>query len=363
MKMKKLIILLLSLLVSSSLTFGQTESDKEKAFEYGMEAIKIMDEGKFDEAIELLKKAEKLDPDRVDYPYEIAYALYSQKEYKKTIKVLKKIIDHVNANDQLYQLLGNCYDNIGEPENALEIYKQGLEKFPNSGKLYLEQGIVEYFQENYDNAVNYWEKGVEVDPTFSSNYYWLAKIYSLTDERIWAVLYGEVFINLERNSERTIEMSKLLFETYKESIYVTSDTSGGVSFSKEIIIDPSKEFTIPLNMTYGLTMTMSLPLEMMNNESEISLKSINKLRQNFITNWFGQERDKDYPSLLFDYQKMLQEKGYFEAYNYWFLMKGCEDEFGEWYEINESNFKEFADWFNENPLVVNKENYFSRLKY
>ena len=360
--MRKLIIVF-SILVSSLMTFGQSGSDKEKALEFGMEAIKIMDEGKYDEAIELLRKAEKLDPERIDYPYEIAYALYSQKEYKKAIKELKKTVIHKDATDQHFQLLGNCYDNIKKPEEALKVYKQGLEKFPNSGKLYLEQGIVEYFRENYDNAIGYWEKGVEVDPTFSSNYYWLGKIFSYTDERIWSVLYGEVFINLERNSKRTIEMSAILYDTYKKSINVTSDTSGGVSFSKIMTVDPTKEFKIPFQMTFGLTMTMSLALEIISNETEISISSINNLRQNFISNWFDQKREKDYPNLLFDFHKQLKEKGYFEAYNYWFLMKGNEDEFGKWYENNETKFNEFADWFNENPLIVNENNYFSRLKY
>ncbi len=359
--MKKLLTILF--VFSISLSYGQSKADKEKALEYGVEAIKIMDEGRYDEAIKLLKRAEKLDPNKISYPYEIAYALYSQKEYNKAIKELKKINKHKDVTDQYYQLLGNCYDNIKKPEMALKTYQQGIKKFPNSGKLYLEQGIVEYFREKYDNAIFYWEKGVEVEPTFPSNYYWLGKIFSYSEERIWSVLYGEVFINLERNSKRTIEMSKILFDMYKQSINVTSDNSGGVSFSKIMTVDPAKKFKVPFQMTYGLTMTMSLVLNVINNEPEISISSINIIRQNFISNWYDQKRDKDYPNLLFDFQKLLKEKGHFEAYNYWFLMKGNEDEFGKWFEINETKFNEFSDWFNKNSLKVNNRNYFSRLNY
>jgi hypothetical protein len=108
---------------------------------------------------------------------------------------------------------------------------------------------------------------------------------------------------------------------------------------------------------------MSLAINMINNEDEISISSINALSQNFITNWFGQEPEKGYPNLLFDFQKLLKEKGCFEAYNYWFLMKGNEDEFGKWIETNEAEFNEFAEWFNENPLTINGKNNLSRLKY
>jgi tetratricopeptide (TPR) repeat protein len=44
-----------------------------------------MDEGQIDQSIELLTRAEKLDPNRIDYPYEIAYAHYLKKNYEKAI--------------------------------------------------------------------------------------------------------------------------------------------------------------------------------------------------------------------------------------------------------------------------------------
>lgn len=54
----------------------------------GLEAIKLMDNGKFDESIKLLEEAQKLDPKKFDYPYEIAYAHYIQEDYKGAIKIL-----------------------------------------------------------------------------------------------------------------------------------------------------------------------------------------------------------------------------------------------------------------------------------
>lgn len=350
-------------LTISSFSFCQDSKKEQKAYELAIKAIDLMNEGNFKEAIKLLEKAQKLDPDRIDYPYEIAYALYSNEKYANAIGVLESLKDHPDVTELIFQLLGNAYDNTGKPDKAIEIYKQGLKSFPNSGRLYLEQGIVEYYREKYDNAIDYWEKGVEVDPTFSSNYYWLGKIFSYTEERIWSILYGEIFINLERNSDRTVEMSKILFDTYKESIYINSDTSGGVRFSKVMTVDPKKKFKIPFQIAFGLTMTMSLAINIIYEDQEISIGTINTIRQNFISNWYNQKRNKDYPNLLFDFQKLLKEKGFFDAYNYRFLMKGNEEEFAEWYNNNESIFNEFADWYNEIPLKITSKNYFSRLKY
>lgn len=64
-------------------------------------------------------------------------------------------------------------------------------------------------------------------------------------------IYGEIFMNLERNSTRTFEISKLLYDTYKSQITFNKDTIH-VSFSKNNIINVDK-----VNYKKGLI----LPLE------------------------------------------------------------------------------------------------------
>ena len=83
------------------------QSKKDIALEKGLAAIELMDNGKINESIKLLKEAQKLDPDRFDYPYEIAYAYYLKEDYKRVIKLLEKNSNHTNVNERLYQLLGN----------------------------------------------------------------------------------------------------------------------------------------------------------------------------------------------------------------------------------------------------------------
>lgn len=361
--MKKGTFTLLLALVFSTVSIAQTKQEKEEALQKGMKAIELMDKGQYEESITLLKESQKLDPKSIHYPYEIAYALYNQKEYKKAAKILKKLLNHKDVSDRQYQLLGNSYDMLEKSDLAMEVYQDGLKKFPNSGKLYLEQGVVEYFRENYNEAIALWEKGVEVDPAYSSNYYWLGKVFSYTDERIWSVMYGEAFMNLERNTKRTIEMSEILYGVFKESINVTSDTTGGVEFSKVMTINAQEEFKMPFQMSYGLTMTMSLAIEILNKEKNLSIGSVNSIRDSFISSWYEGEKDKDYPNVLFDFQKELKEKGFLESYNYWLLMKGNEEEFDQWFNKNEKVFEEFVEWYSKNPLEINEKNYFSRLNY
>jgi tetratricopeptide (TPR) repeat protein len=191
----------LTLLLIAGQLFGQ--NNKEKALAKGEEAIRLMDNGQIAESIKLLEESIRLDPDNMDYPYEIGYANYIAKDYQKVIEILTPLTERKDANDRVYQLLGNSYDYLGQRDKSIETYEAGLKKLPGSGKLHLELGGMYFRIKEYDKAVNYFEKGIEVEPGFSSNYYGLAKVFLNSDEEVWGMIYGEIFMNLERNSSRT----------------------------------------------------------------------------------------------------------------------------------------------------------------
>ncbi len=161
-------ILFILLISSFQIVFGQS-SNKEKALNKGMEAIKLMDEGKYEESIQLLEEAQKLDPTDIDYPYELAYAYYSKKDYKKASKYLEGLLKHKDIIDKVYQLLGNSYDLQGKSDKAIETYEAGLKLYPNSGSLHLEMGIMSMSKKEYNQALFLFEKGIEVAPKYPSN--------------------------------------------------------------------------------------------------------------------------------------------------------------------------------------------------
>ncbi len=352
------IIGIVLILLIGQIALGQT--DNELALAKAQEAIKLMDNGQVDKSISLLKEAIKLDPDRFDYPYELAYALYLQEDYKRAIKTLERISDHKNINDRYFQLLGNAYDVLGESEKAFEVYDLGIEKFPNSGRLYLEKGNVYWGKKEYSNALQFYEKGIEMDPQFSSNYYRATLIYCSSPEEVWGMIYGEIFMNIERNSQRTSEISKLLYDTYKREISITSDTSFSVSFSKSASINISDSQDIKkMKLPFGVGVYEPTLIMAMMNEKSIDINSLDRIRTRFIDLYFEKGFNKKYPNTLFEYQKKVKDQGHIEAYNHWILMKGDEIGFEEWYNSNKDKWDDFITWFTDNGLVVDSSNKFS----
>ncbi|SFF43734.1 tetratricopeptide repeat protein [Sunxiuqinia elliptica] len=362
--MRQIVISILIITLSLN-SFSQEKSDKVIAYEKAVKAIKLMDNGDIDKSIKMLRESQQLDPENYNYPYETAYAYYLKNDYKKAIQELEKVLTYKENSDQCYTLLGNIWDMEREPEKAIAIYNQGLEKFPNSGRLHFEKGNVLEVLKKYDEALNIWEEGILRNPPYPSNYH-TASIYfcKYTTEKIWGILYGELFANIERGSKKTEEISKLLYETYQSAITIKSDTEVGVSFSKAAqfpISEKADNLQIPFSIPYEMTMALSVIPEA--NENELGIKSFSNIRTAFITEWYDKNRNTEYPNILFDWHKKLIDLEHFESYNYWLFMKGNEKEFEEWYNQNSEQFDKFIEWFSSNPMKINDENKFHRTQY
>lgn len=350
----RLLAFLLSFLSFLSGGFAQ-ESNSAKAKKMCDDAIGMMDAGNVDASIKLLNEAQKLDGLNAVIPYEIAYAYYLKEDYNKVISILDTLVSHKDANDRFYQLLGNAYDYIGKPESGLEVYTKGIKRFPNSGKLYLESGQIKFSQESYQEAINLWEKGCKVEPNFSSNYYWLAKIYNYTDERIWSIFYSEYFLLLEPGSKRTEEIGKLLFDNYRKSYTATSDTSGSFNLTKkgfEIVIEDKKDLKkgiLPFEGTYASCFAVSA----INFQSIINLKTIAEARGRFLNCWFNDKKFLNtYPNSLLSYQKKIEDAGLFEVYTYWLLFYGDKETAISYFEKNDGQLEKLIKWLNENDLEL-----------
>lgn len=291
-------IAILFLTTLTILSFAQSKKDKEKAYNKAIEAIKLMDSGEIDKSIKLLEESCKLDPQDINYPYEIGYAYILKENYPESIKYFEKVVEMKGATDQSFQMLGNAYDFNNEPEKAIETYNLGLEKLPKSGRLYLELGVM-YHENDWDKALEFHEKGIEVAPTFSSNYYWASRIFCSSTEEIWGVLYGEMFLNIERGSKRTEEISKLLFDTYFSEIQFQTDTAFSVSFSKNNVVDmESKTPKLP----YGVGVFEPCLMFACLGEDTITIESLNRIRTKFISFYNDRNFVEMYPNVIFDWQ-------------------------------------------------------------
>ncbi|NIF04387.1 tetratricopeptide repeat protein [Chryseobacterium sp. Tr-659] len=312
------------------------------------DAVQLMDDGKYDESIALLKQCEKVDPKDHTYPYEIALAYTKKADYKNAILQLEKIKGYSNLNDRYYALLGNTYDYLNNPEQAIKIYNEGLKKFPSSGRLHLEKGVVLELQEKFKEAIVSYEDGIKAEPSFPSNYYKISKLYLNSPNILYGLMYGEIFLNLERTTSRTQEMSKLLYDNYKKAVTFNNQDSVKVDLC-EAIMDISVK-KIPFCIIFGKYFMLGIL-----DQKEINLDTLSSIRRKLIAGYF---KDNNAPNVLLSYHKTMEDNNIFNAYNHYIFQIGDQEAFKNWQANNKSEYDKFVEWYttSTNILKIDKNN-------
>ena len=257
-------------------------------------------QGDYTNAIVVLNGAIQKDPGNLDLQKDLVFNYYLQKDFAKGLTASRALLDRTDADPQCYQLTGLFLKALGESKECEKMYKAGLKKFPQSGALYGEYGEMLIAKQDNTGAIREWERGIETDPGFSTNYYHASKYYaSTTDNRVWCLVYGEIFLNLESYSKRTAEIKDLLLDEYKQLF-----TSGDIT--------KSQNKQTPFVSTWLSTMSKQSDAV----AQGITTASLTVLRTKFVLAWF-EKTPPPFAFRLFEYQRQLLKDGLFDAYNEW----------------------------------------------
>lgn len=316
--MKKYFLFLFTVIASVH-SFAQQEATPQET------ARTFMRSGDWDNAILVLNRALQGDPKNLDLQKDLAMAFYYKRDYTRALEIVKPMLERDDADVVVYQIGGNVYKALEEVKEADKMYKKGLKKFPKSGPLYSEYGELLWAKKDYD-AIKLWEKGIEVAPSFAGNYYNAALYYYYTKDKIWTLLYGEIFVNMEYLTERATEMKKLLLQAYKEKLFNN--------------IDKGKEQGKSNPFASAVLQTFNQQASLVN--KGINTETLNMIRTRFILDWNKNYAAK-FPYKLFDYHQQLIREGMFEAYNQW-LFGAVESlsAFDQWTKTNAEAYTKFA---------------------
>ena len=292
MKLIKAIFLLIIFFLSLQNGFAQT------AVELQATARSFMQQNDYANAIVVLNRATQMEPQNIEITKDLSLSYYMQRDNNKALEIIKPLIDKDEADDQCYQIAGNIYLQLGLTTECDKLYRKGIQKFPESGALYNDLGVLLWEQKDY-TAIKQWEKGIETDPNYSKNYYNASRYYNFTKDKIWSILYGEIFVNLDPLNTHTTEIKSILLENYKAlfaDVDITKENKDKNKFATAFIEIMNKQSSLAATGINAETLTM--------------------IRTRFILDWYKDYASK-FPFKLFDLQKQLLQEGMFDAYNQW----------------------------------------------
>ena len=251
-------------------------------------------------AIIVLTRALQQDKKNIDLQKDLVMSYYLKRDYAKAMEGAKVLIDRDDADVICYQIAGNVYKALEEVKECDKMYKKALKKFPKSGPLYSEYGELLWATKDFA-AIKQWEEGIKSDPGYGGNYYNAALYYFYTKDKVWSLIYGEIFVNMESFSERGAAMKQMLLQGYKEKLFSDPDIMKGEEKNKS---EFAKAFLQGIGKQSSLT------------SKGITTETLTMIRTRFILDWYENNAVK-YPFRLFEYHRQLLQEGMFNAYNQW----------------------------------------------
>lgn len=313
--------------------FAQTND----AYTLGVEGIKEVDAGNYNEGIKLLKQARNLAPQEYDYTIEIGKAYFLSGNPKMAEKFLYPLQYHENVQPDLYLVLANCYKELEElkknpnPERKKELdaLRYGIQKFPETGILYLELGKRKIEMETPIEALATFESGIMNAPNFADNYFWAAKLMKATGNNLWAWIYAETFFNLSESEEM------------KRTAALLINDATEVIFSENWNADPEK-------MDQDLRFMLASKCK----NSEVGWNKILNKRACLMKEW----RETDYAiSVIIDRMYELESKGFLESYLATIYLESDKERFLPWLaDEHAKGFDAYRKWRYWNPVSFNK---------
>ena len=314
--MMKCTAFILLFIVCSTFAFAQANTDTLRS-----RAQRFIIQGDYDNALLVLNHAAEMDAGNADILKDEAYVYYLQRNFAKAVEIGKVITSRPDADVQSYQTLGLAYKATADYVSCDKLYKKALRQYPNSGILYSEYGDLLAQQSKQDEAVKMWEKGIQVDPNNSSNYYYAARYYSQKNKPLWAILYSETFVNIESLTRRSVEIKDVLLSNYRKLL--SADILNALSTSSNPIEKAVGTIYSSYSSMYG---------------DNLSPEQLTAIRTRFILDWYKNGTPM-YSYRLFEHQQLLLQQGMFDAYNQWL--------FGA-----SSSTSAYQIWINNHPVEV-----------
>lgn len=313
----------------------------------------LMMNGSFPQAIAAYQQLVPLAPEVMEIYRDLGRLYYLTGAYEDANKTLTSVINSSVADRQSFQIAAASLAAQQDYKKARAVLQQGIVRFPNAGLLYHELGKQYYDRNEHEQALKAWLDGIAADPVYHVNYYEAARTYMATDEMLWVILYGEIFLARESQTPRAREMCRLVLEAYKR-FYFTPRSIKAPEFGKNTGQKQPASFYDAVHETFRkLAPVVS---------DGLSTENLVMLRARFIIEWNRTYADQ-YPFSLFNWHERLLQNGHFDAYNHWLFGKvEHAQQYEAWVSFHKDAIPAFEAWMEQYPYRPAEQEFYNERK-
>lgn len=284
------------------------------------EGIVFHDAGNFDGAIQKYDHALEIDPMSELARYEKANTLISLQKYEEAIEICDALL--LDGKDegvlkQAYTLNGNAWDMLGENAKAIDIYKEGIEKFPEDFMLPFNLSITLFQSKDYEGANTYAGLGVQNNVFHPSSHYILTASNYELDLIAKSLMTSYFFLLLEPSGMRTSYAIEILTQSLSGGSKVTSSKKDGENIVNiNLHVNENDTSFSTIETTLALMVALS---ELDKKKDDIEVYA--ELTETFFSLIAEdkEKRDNLYSQFYMPFYTMLDEKKLSQTYAYYIL--------------------------------------------
>lgn len=339
----KVKVLLLFLLISGA--YAQNKVDAEKLVNEG---VILHDKGDYTGAIDKYSKALEIDKDNLLALSEKAMSLNSAGKYDESINVCKLAILSHSSDDlkNIYVSYANSLDHLKKTDEALRIYEEGIQKYPNYYQLQFNKGICYTNSNRYSEAIPCFQRALLINPKHAGSLNAIG-LLEMGDHRIPAILAFSRFLIVEPQTSRSKKNLENLKKLLTQGVKQTDEKSITININSSMLPDSTgvkkeddfSQVDLILSMASGL---------------DYDKKNIKKTEvENFIRKFEVicaslEETKKDnfgfYWKFFAPYFIEMKNKKLIEAFAYIAYVDSDSEDVVKWHKKNQAELDKFYNW-------------------
>lgn len=305
-------------------------------------ALQSLQQKDYANSIMLLNQAIRQAPDNVSLRRDLAYTYYLSGKAEEARKIIEPVLQSEFADEQTFQIAGAIENVSGKFGKAKRVLKDGIRKFPHSGLLYSSLGNLYSMEKSDKSALEVWMNGIQADPGYGANYYGAARMFNSKGNYVWALIYGEIFLNLDQDPFKGSQIKKMMLSAY-QAILSEGSSSDLPAFRGDN--QQQKRGTSFEECFKRVLQDNALAIR-----SGFDTETITMLRTRFLMEWQVRYARR-FPFTLFTWQQKMLKAGYYDAYNQWlFGAVNNSQAFQLWVKKFSDNYGAFEKWMKNHPL-------------
>lgn len=289
------------------------------------EAIRMTDDGKYDEAVKVYGRILKENPDNEEALYEMAYTLFHQKKYRESLSYCFKGLEYKTDAEGLYfNLGGRALCGLNRKNDAIEFFLEAIKHDPDYSAPYYNYALILWELRKYPEAIKNVKQALALNPSETEYYISLSELHYNESENIWAYLYALRF---------------LMFTT--DPVDTRRALSVVIEMEDKIIAEPSNTGGSWLQKLTKSGRSGSAYKTLSKNEMPIRLDRFKTI----LSALDSYDRSYSYAdSILVDYFSQIRESGYDESFLYYAYRESGLYGVSEWVENNKTKIDSLSAW-------------------